>query len=171
MIGVRIVERPAFEVIGVKTWISGQDNDLFGRFWQQCAQDGSLHRLEQIRAGQVGPQTGGVVLGVSCVEKNPANRAFHYLIGIEKPADWDGEDLERYWVPASQWAVFACHGQMPSALVRAEMFAFGEWLPSSLYVHALAPEMEVYLPQCAAGEGEIACEFWLPIDLEINVRA
>jgi AraC family transcriptional regulator len=31
-----------------------------------------------------------------------------------------------------------------------------EWLPTSGYEHALAPEMEVYL----SGD---ACEFWLPI--------
>jgi hypothetical protein len=36
MVNFRLIERPAFEVIGRKTWIGGQDNELFGRFWQEC---------------------------------------------------------------------------------------------------------------------------------------
>ena len=48
MIEHRIVDLPAFEVVGPKTWISGQDNEIFGRFWERCRQDGSLDVLRQI---------------------------------------------------------------------------------------------------------------------------
>lgn len=66
--------------------------------------------------------------------------------------------METYRVPASQWAVFECKGKVPESIVRAEMFAFMEWLPNSVYEHAPAPEMEVYLDQ-----GDETNEFWLPI--------
>ena len=79
----RIVERPAFQVVGKKTWISGQDNALFGRFWDRCRAEG--------------------------------------------------------------------------------MYAFMEWLPNSDYVHANAPEMEVYAPGSDGGSENNYCEFWLPI--------
>ncbi|HOT92687.1 MAG TPA: hypothetical protein PLJ78_16680 [Anaerolineae bacterium] len=36
-----------------------------------------------------------------------------------------------------------------------------EWLPASNYVHALAPEMEVYYP--GESGSDYYCEFWLPI--------
>ena len=85
------------------------------------------------------------------------------MIAVETPQNGlpigvDVEGMERFTVPAAQWAVFECPGQVPDALVAAEMFAFLEWLPASGYQHTLAPEMEVYPPT-----SEPYCEFWLPI--------
>lgn len=162
MVNYRLVERPAFQVVGKKVWISGQDTSLFGRFWDQCRADGSLARLEQFHGAQPGPHTNGVTLGISCVEKDPANRAFYYMIAVETPEAPD--DLETYQVPAAQWAVFECRGAIPDALVEAEIYAFTQWLPGSGYVHAPAPEMEVYPP--TASQDSPCCEFWLPIEKE-----
>lgn len=161
MIKVRIIERPAFEVTGKKTWIAGQDNDSFGRFWEQCRRDGLFEVFERISGFQPGLQTLGVTLGISQVEKAPANRAFYYMIAVEKPEDYINSDLESYQVPASQWAVFECRGKIPDAIVAAEIFAFTQWLPASEFVHAQAPEMEVY--PAGANEEGYTCEFWLPI--------
>lgn len=161
MINYRILERPAFEVIGRKTWIGEQDNEPFGRFWQECQSNGLLTVLGELRTGYSGPQTGGLTLGISQVEQDPAKREFYYMIAIEKPAGCPPEALEgmeTYRVPAGQWAVFECRGKVPESIVQAEMFAFMEWLPSSGYIHALAPEMEVY-----PNQGDEYCEFWLPI--------
>ena len=46
--------------------------------------------------------------------------------------------------------------------MEAEIYAFTQWLPASGFSHALAPEMEVYLPTRENGD-EGGCEFWLPI--------
>lgn len=166
MNGPRIVERPAFQVAGKKTWISGQDNALFGRFWEQCRAGGLFEVFEQTSGLRPGPQTGGVTLGVSCVERDPTKRQFYYLIGVESPGPVAG--LETYAVPAARWAVFECHGPVPGSIVAAEMYAFMEWLPNSQYVHAHAPEMEVYPPRSDGSEPDGSsedsyCEFWLPI--------
>jgi len=161
MVNFRLIERPAFGVIGKKTWIGGQDNELFGRFWQECQSNGLLAALAQLRSGQSGPQTGGLTLGISRVEQDPAKREFFYMIAIEKPASGlPGllEGMETYLVPATNWAVFECRGKVPESIVQAEMFAFMDWLPNSGYEHALAPEMEVY-----PNQGDEYCEFWLPI--------
>ena len=158
MIDHRIVRLPAFDVIGKMTWISGQDSTLFGRFWEQCRQDGTLDVLRQFAGSQAGKHTQGFMLGVSRVEQDPSNREFHYMVAVERPVGGViPNGLEVYRVPETQWAAFECHGQkMPESIVQTEMYAFMEWLPSSGYAHALAPEMEVYL----AGD---ACEFWLPV--------
>jgi AraC family transcriptional regulator len=163
MIPYRIVNRPAFQVVGKKTWISGQDNDLFGRFWEQCRAEGLFEVFKQIGGLQPGPQTRGVTLGVSCVEQDPSKREFYYLIGIESAQDCTALGLESYHIPASQWAVFECRGKVPDSIVQAEMYAFMEWLPASGYVHANAPEMEVYPPESDGGSEDNYCEFWLPI--------
>lgn len=161
MPSLRIVERPAFDVIGRKTWISGQDNSLFGNFWEECRAEGLIGIFEKISGLQPGLQTQGTTLGISQVEKDPADRAFYYMIAIEKPENCENMNLECYQVPASTWAVFECRGQVPDSIVAAEIFAFTQWLPASGYEHAFAPEMEVYLEGNNAEE--TVCEFWLPI--------
>lgn len=163
MIKHRIVQRPAFEVMGRKTWISGQDNDLFGNFWVACREQGLFKVFEEIEGSQPGAQTSGSPLGVSCVAKDPSNREFYYMIAVEKPEDCPENDLEVYSVPASQWAVFECWGKVPQAIVKSEMYAFMEWLPSSGYAHAKAPEMEVYFPGNDGNSDDCYCEFWLPV--------
>jgi AraC family transcriptional regulator len=148
-------------VLGKKTWISGQDNSLFGRFWETCQAEGLFERFNQISAMQPGAQTKGVTLGVSRVEADPTRREFYYMIAVENPQAASSPDLEAYQVPAALWAVFGCRGKIPDALVASEIYAFTEWLPASGYVHANAPEIEVYPP--SDGGDEIYCEFWLPI--------
>jgi AraC family transcriptional regulator len=159
----RIVRRPTFTVVGKKTWISGQDNSLFGQFWEQCAEEGLFEVFKQINGLQPGPQTRGVTLGVSCVEQDPAKREFYYLIATENPRDCTPAGLESYQVPASQWAVFECRGKVPDSIVQAEIYAFTEWLPASGYIHESAPEIEVYPPESDGSSDDNYCEFWLPI--------
>lgn len=161
MVPFRIIERPAFEVIGKKTWISGQDNELFGVFWERCRAEGLFGIFEQISRFQPGAHTKGVTLGISQVEKDPAERAFYYMIAIEKPVDGTLTDLEIYQVPAATWAVFECRGKIPDSIVEAEIFAFTQWLPTSGFVHAAAPEMEVY--PAGGNAQDYVCEFWLPV--------
>ena len=141
MVKYRLTERPAFDVIGRKGWIAQQDD--FGRFWEQCQAEGLMEVFDRISGFRPGEQTRGATLGISRVEQDPSKRDFHYMIAIEKPADCPPTDLESYQVPASQWAVFECHGKVPESIVEAEMFAFMGWLPNSEFVHAHAPEMEV----------------------------
>lgn len=168
MIKYRVIEKPTFDVIGKKTWISGQDNDLFGRFWVQCQEERLFDLFERLSGNRPGLQTGSSVLGVSCVEKDPASRAFHYMIAIEKPERLP-EELEIYHVPASRWAVFECVGKVPEAIVKSEIYAFTEWLPSSEYEHAKAPEMEVYFSGNDGRSEDSYCEFWLPITKKVEV--
>lgn len=141
-------------------YISGPDNDQFGGFWTQCKTDGTFNRFRALTGFAPGPQTGGTTLGVSRVEANPAKRAFWFTVAVEVPAGTDIDDLEAYTVPACRWAVFEAHGPVPEALVEAEMYAFLEWLPTSGYVHAAAPELEVYPP---SPDGAPYCEFSLPL--------
>jgi AraC family transcriptional regulator len=163
VVAYRLLERPAFAVAGKKTWISGQDNSLFGRFWERCRAEGLFEVLDWVRVAHAGPQTNGVTLGISRVEQDPSNRSFYYMIAVESSEEAGREaGLETYQVPACQWAVFECRGQVPDSIVEAEIYAFTQWLPGSGYVHANAPEMEVYPPEADQGY----CEFWLPVRRE-----
>lgn len=150
MIDVRIEEKPAFTIVGCKRWMGGPDNEQFDVFWREARESGLVDRLRAL--AQPGALGAGV-FGASCVEADPEDRSFFFFIAAEGgPA----EGLETHSVPACAWAVFSNRGPLPDALVEAEMHAFMTWLPASPYVHAHAPELEVY-------PGGDAVEFWLPI--------
>lgn len=158
----RLIERPAFEVIGRKSWIADQED--FGHAWEQAQAEGLMDALQRISGFRPGAQTGGATLGISRVEQDPSVRTFYYMIAVEKPRHCPPTDLEGYQVPAALWAAFECHGKVPGSIVEAEMYAFMEWLPGSGFVHAHAPEMEVYPPGGSGDSDDSYCEFWLPVE-------
>ncbi len=162
MVKVRIEKKPEFRIIGQKTWISGTDNESFRDFWKKSHENGLVERLKNIRSNNQVAVIDSGVFGVSCVEKDPNNRSFYFFIAAECNGCPKDADLEEYIVPACEWAVFENPGVIPDSLVESEMYAFMEWLPNSKYIHASAPEMEVYPVRNTSEKGTIS-EFWLPI--------
>lgn len=158
MIEMRFEHTEEMRVAGRKTWIAGTDNTLFDRFWQTCNTDGFCDTLRKVRK-QPGALPGDV-FGVSRVEKDPDDRSFWFYIAAQSDACPEG--AESFVIPAQDWAVFHNSGDLPMALVDAEMECFLRWLPQSGYAHAKAPELEVY-PFNKEGETGTAVEFWLPI--------
>lgn len=158
MTEVRIEDKPAFLVAGQKIWISGQDNELFGNFWKESHENGLTDRLTALSGGKPGEITKSYVFGVSCVDKDPNNRAFDFYIAAEAPDNVYIDSLECREIPAAKWAIFSNKGDLPMSLVNAEMYAFMEWLPHSGFKHANAPEIEVY----PASDSSLV-EFWMPI--------
>ena len=154
MVKTRLEYKPAFTVTGIKTWIS-QVND-FSEFWKKCHDDGIVSKLKAFNynAGKI---TNSYIFGVSRVENDPDNRDFYFYIATEYAGN-DIDGFEKFTIPASEWAIFENKGSVEKALFEAEMYAFKEWLPSSVYKHALIPELEVY----PAHDDELV-EFWLPV--------
>ena len=153
---VRLERKPAFTVTGRKVWISGQNNEEFGAFWQHSHEDGLIDRLRALCGDAAATVTQSAVFGVSCVENDPDDRAFFFYIVTEAPG---AAGLETFTIPACEWAIFTGRGKLPMSLVNAEMDAFMRWLPTSGYQHAHAPELEVY----PFDDGN-RVEFWLPIE-------
>ena len=158
MIKLRIEKHPSFRAFGQKTWISGQDNEQFAVFWASARENGLTDTLRKVSGSNPGPVTGSHLFGISCVEKDPNDRAFFFFIAAEAPEGMELPDkLEEYHVPACEWAVFENSGNTADALIAAEMYAFMEWLPASAYEHANAPELEGYPAHHST------VEFWLPV--------
>jgi AraC family transcriptional regulator len=152
VVKVRLENKPAFEVTGIKTWISKVED--FYNFWSKCHEDDTVSTLKSLGNHNI---TGSLIFGVSRVENDPNNREFFFYIATEYAKN-DNKNFETFTIPASQWAIFECKGDVSNALFEAEMYAFKEWLPSSGYIHAKAPELEVYPIRDSQ-----AVEFWLPI--------
>lgn len=155
MIQIRVEEKPAFFVSGVKVWISGQDNELFGTFWKECNENGTTETLKKASSNPMKNVTKSKIMGVSRVENDPDNRAFDFFVASETE-HLDG--YESFQIQAGKWAIFTGDGNDAMALIRAEMEAFMNWLPNSTYEHDFRPELEVY-PEAE----DVYVEFWLPI--------
>ena len=72
------------------------------------------------------------------------------------------EGMEEYLVPATTYAVFECIGAMPDAIQKLQQRMVAEWLPTSGYEYAPAPDIEVY-PEGDQQADTYYCEAWLPI--------
>ncbi|QUL55207.1 GyrI-like domain-containing protein [Paenibacillus tritici] len=165
MVNVRIECKSEFRIYGRRTWVE-QDNEMFGQFWEKCRQEGLTELFRNSLNNLEDTVTNSYAIGVSRVEKDPANRSFWFYVATESEQAPEGWGLEEYTVPASMWAIFDNYGETVDALIEAELYAFEEWLPNSPYVHANVPEIEAYPPSKI---DEVNCyEFWLPIKENFN---
>ncbi len=44
---IKIERKPTFSVCGKKVWITGQHNEEFGDFWNECNSSGFSERLKE----------------------------------------------------------------------------------------------------------------------------
>ena len=150
----RIEKKEAFRIVGMKETMVLNVESNFARtprFWQESAP-----RIPELCARMNAEPFG--VLGIStCM--NP--EVFDYYIAVASTLPVP-EGMAEYTVPASTWAIFTCVGAMPDAIQTLQKRIVTEWLPTSGYEYANAPDVELY------GEGDqfspdYRCEVWLPI--------
>ncbi len=152
----KIEKKEAFRIVGVKDHMEVNPEANFMRvpaFWQETTQKGLL---PQICALMNEPPYG--VLGIStCMD----GKEMDYYIGAasSRPVP-DG--MEEYLVPPATWAVFTCIGPLPNALQDLQRRIITEWLPTSGYEYADAPDIELYT-EGDQQSSTYSCEVWLPI--------
>lgn len=146
----RIETRDAFRVVGFGLRESLTMEDCFEKvpqFW--AAVSGELPRLAALMDGS-GPMG---VLGVSACSGG-AFTGYYIAAATRLPVP---EGMEEYTVPAGTWAVFPCVGPIPETVQSLQRRVISEWLPSSGYEYADAPDIEVYAADRCHNE------VWLPI--------
>ncbi|NLT47697.1 MAG: AraC family transcriptional regulator, partial [Clostridiales bacterium] len=84
---------------------------------------------------------------------------YYIAVATDKPTP---KDMTEYEVPAGTWAVFECIGPMPGAIQELQKRIVTEWLPTSGYEYANAPDIEVYF-EGDQQSADYRCEVWLPI--------
>ncbi len=158
MVSVRIEDKEAFNIIGVKTWIPETDNNAFAEFWRKCHQEGDVEEIKKFNKNKDNSCTKSAILGLSCTEKDPSIRSFYFYIAAETDEASNQGKYEVYKVKPYKWAIFSTEGKDVDALLECEMYAWKEWLPNNIYEHDNGPEMEVYFD-------ENKIEYWLPVKL------
>ena len=148
----RIETKDAFRIIGVSVPLYKDIEKNFTVIppkWQEISMNGTLQRL----IGMMDTPPMGV-LGVSTCNDT---ESWRYYIAVSTSQAKD--DLEEYIVPAATWAIFSGTGTNQS-IQELEQRIITEWLPTSGYEYANAPDIEVYLnpdPQNAQ------YEVWIPV--------
>lgn len=151
-IDYRIETKSAFRIVGVSAPIDKKIEKSFmevPKMWQASSANGTIQKLaEMIDTPPMG------VLGVSICNNE---EQWKYFIAVSSTKASD--KFEEYTVPASTWAIFSGEGTNLS-IQELEMRIITEWLPTSGYEYADAPDIEVYFnpdPQ------NTKYEVWIPI--------
>lgn len=148
----RIETKDAFRIIGISAPLHqeiAKNFSIVPEMWQHAASNGTIEKL----AGLMDAQPMGL-LGVSAC--NDAEQ-WNYFIAVASTKKSDA--FEEYTVPASTWAIFSGAGTNLS-IQELEQRIVTEWLPTSGYEYANAPDIEVYInpdPQNAQ------YEVWIPV--------
>ena len=148
----RIESKDEFRIVGVSELLHNNIEENFSvvpQMWGKASMDGTIPKL----AGLMDSQPMGL-LGVSACNEE---EQWRYFIAVASTKD-KGE-FEEYLVPAATWAVFPGEGTRQS-IQELEQRIVTEWLPTSGYEYANAPDIEVYLnPDPANAQYEV----WIPV--------
>lgn len=149
----RIEKKDSFKIVGVKEHYLLNIEENFVQvplFWEKTIKSGMIPEICSLMNKE--PYA---VLGVStCMN----GKDFDYYIAVATDKETP-DGMSEYIVPECTWAIFECIGGDIQSL---EKRIVTEWLPTSGYEYADAPDIEVYF------EGDIKaadykCEVWLPI--------
>lgn len=149
----RIEKKDAFRIIGKSIPLNKDIEKNFEEvpaMWQKAAMDGTIQTLAMCMDCDLKG-----LLGVSACNDEDEWR---YFIAVASNRALE-EELEEYTIPASTWAIFEGEGDNLS-IQELEKRIVTEWLPTSGYEYANAPDIEVYLnpdPQNAK------YEVWIPV--------
>ncbi|MBS7527629.1 AraC family transcriptional regulator [Fusibacter paucivorans] len=149
----RIEKKEPFRMIGISHPLLSnieENFEIVPGMWQKMAMDGTVGHLVTLMDAE--PKA---VLGVSvCNELE----AWRYYIGVASSADI-GDAYEAYTVPEATWAIFPGKGNAQS-IQMLEKRIVTEWLPTSGYEYANAPDIEVYFN---ADPENALYEVWIPV--------
>lgn len=149
----RIEEKAEFRIIGISEPLDKKIENNFKvvpLMWQKASTDGTIPKL----VSMMNCQPMGI-LGVSVCNNE---EEWRYLIAVASLEAIDAT-MEEYIIPASTWAIFTGSGTGVS-IQELEQRIITEWLPTSCYEYANAPDIEVYInPDPKNAQYEV----WIPV--------
>ncbi len=142
-----IEEIKGFRAVGFKrryNCTNGENFEKIPKFWQEVMENGSFNEVMSLMDSEP--------FGSIAICGNMKNDEFDYYIATstskEVPAG-----MEEITIETQSYAVFTC--KIPEIQDITKRI-FSEWLPSSEYQHANAPELEIY-------PDEDSCKICIPI--------
>lgn len=157
----RIEEKEAFEVFGIERVFGNDEVALVPDFWTELQENGEYERLYK-SAGEERGENGMHCINAVCGYNEVEGDKFPYMICALKKPDNDTTGFKVAQIPKATWAVFRSEkiDYMGSAMKKLFDRAYQEWLPSSGYEWAPAPDMEIYY---STEDGKYFEESWIPV--------
>ena len=152
----RIEKKGALRVVGLKKHYVAGIEESFEKvplFWQDAHQSGAFSRLCQLMNKEP--------FGVLGICTSAPTQEFDYYIAVSSDKEVP-QDMEEFLIPECTWAIFECIGPMPDAIQTLQKRIITEWLPTSGYEYANAPDIEVYFEGDQSSK-DYKCEAWLPV--------
>lgn len=156
----RIVERDAFQVVGVKRVVPCSEEGRspargIAQFWGEVNGNGTVHQLIGHMDGDIQGLLG--ITGDYDEEKN----VIDYWIGVESRGE-GSDEFSRIDISASKWAVFEVRGPVPDAVTQTWKKIYSEWFPSNNFDHTGSASLEVY-KDADPTKPDAYSEIWVPI--------
>lgn len=151
----RIEKKEAFKIVGVSMPLSKEMEKNFGevpKMWQKLMNDGTLEKL----ANMIEIEPKGMLGVNACSEED--NWRYFIAVATNKPTNKEFEELI---IPEMTWAIFYGEGTMPDSIQSLEKRIFTEWIPTSGYEYANAPDIEVYF---SPNPQDAKFEIWVPVN-------
>ena len=148
----RIEKKESFRIVGVSVALEKELEKNFEKvpkLWQTCHMDGTIKQLE----GMINTDIKGVLGVGSCNDE----KDWRYYIAVASTLTSD--EYEAVEVPAATWAIFQGEGTGIS-IQELEKRIVTDWLPTSGYEYANAPDVEVYL---SSDPKNMKYEVWIPV--------
>lgn len=157
----RIVEKPAFKVIGKTETHSideSQNKNTIPDFWDKVHRTGIIETLLKNASDKT------YVFGICYGNTHTNKETFDYSIAVE--CDENITVPEGYTVneiPARTWIVVECTGAMPEAIQKLWHEICTEFFPVSEYKPTYEMDIEAY-PTGDMTSSDYRCQIWIPIE-------
>lgn len=151
-----IVDKEAMRIVGIKEKYPVNIDENFNKVpiqWFKATVTGKIKKILSLNN-----QKEKKLLGVSVFDDEGM---FDYYIATETDQE-SPKNFDEYVIPGNEYAVFQCVGAIPKALQQLQKNIITDWLPSSGYEYANAPDIEVYY-EGNRNSDDYRCEVWLPV--------
>lgn len=149
----RIEQIKGFRIVGKKlhtTMENGESYRSIPELWGSMIKSGKTNDILALMDGE--PMG---LLGVSDYNPDFHNSEFDYYIGVtsSKPLT---EEMDELSIASNTWAIFPCKNESADSIQKLQHRIVMEWLPTSGYEFAKAPDIERYF-------ADNTMEVWLPV--------
>lgn len=149
----RIMKRKEFRIVGIRLHTTMENGECYQKtpvFWSDLINSGGQDRILDL----MNKEPYGL-LGVSNYSADFSSGVFDYYIACssDKPIP---EGMTEFTVPEATWAVFSINSINADAVQKLEQDIVMEWLPTSGFEFAKAPDIEVY-------DEKGNTEIWIPV--------
>lgn len=157
----KIIEKPAFKVIGVTETHSvdgNQNRNTIPDFWNKAHATGIIETLLEKTCDRK------YIFGICYGNERTNQKTFDYSIAVECGEDIvipEGYSVEE--IPSRTWLVTECTGAMPEAIQKLWHEICTEFFPVSEYKPTYEMDIEVY-PEGDMTNPEYKSQIWIPVE-------